>query len=373
MPGLEKDDILVIGGYGEVGGRLAALLDEAYPGRVIRAGRNPSRAARKPARFVDVDKPESIDEALEGVGVVAACVLPREPHLLKAVVRRGLAYTSIAPLVLPWHEVQALHDEARETGARVILASGIEPGISSMLVRSAIQVLGGAHTIESALLLSIGDAFGADSMAFILREMVQPYQVKIDGRERTIHAFEHPRRVQFPPPIGTRTAYTMAFTDQRYYPMTLGARTAMARIALDPPWLGPVIAGLLKLGGRAWLARRAGRGALYGAAERLQQRYRGRDSFALVVEVRRGDRAIRASLLGRTQARAAALGAFATVCALADREQEKPGVWLAEQALDPARFLERLARHGLVPMFEDTEGVTSRASTAVVSSPEQRL
>lgn len=350
---MNSDDILVIGGYGEVGGRLAALLDDAYPGRVIVGGRNPARAAGRRARFVDIDAPDSIEKALDGVGTVAACVLPREPHLLKAVVRRGLAYTSIAPLVLPWAEVQALHDEARHTGARVILATGIEPGICSVLVRAAVEKLGGVDAIETALLLSVGDAFGADSMAFILKEIVQPYAVTIDGRGQTIHAFEHSRRVSFPAPIGTRTAYTMAFTDQRYYPMTLGARTAIARLALDPPWLGALIAGLLKLGGRAWLARAGGRSAMHGVTDKLRKRYSAHEQFALVVDVRRGDRAVHASLLGRTQARAAALGAFATMSALIEGEQDKPGVWLAEQVLDGALFLERLARHGLVPVIRE--------------------
>ncbi len=72
----------------------------------------------------------------------------------------------------------------------------------------------------------------------------------------------------FPAPLGLRSAYLFPFSDQVFFPKTLGARTALAGLALDPPWLAPTLALLVRLRGAAVLARRRGD---RGPAQRLDQ------------------------------------------------------------------------------------------------------
>jgi saccharopine dehydrogenase (NAD+, L-lysine-forming) len=344
-------EILVVGGYGAVGQPIARLLGAAHPGSVLVAGRHPERAAG-PARRIDVDDAASVDAALDGIDVVVACVRQREPHLLQAVVRRGIAYTSIAPPWVPWPELEPLHLRAQQTGARIVAAAGLEPGISSVLARVAAERLGAVDTIETALLLGVGDAYGADSMAFLLAELAERYHVLVDGRPLPARAFGASKRVTFPDPIGDRLAFTIPFRDQLYYPHTLGARTSIARIALEPRWLGHVVAMLARLGGRVLTGRGGSHAAIHRLTEALRRRYVGADRFALLVEVRGGDRVVRATLAGRKQAHATAVGAAAIAQALFTREVDAAGLWLAEQVIDPDRFLARLAAEGLVPVVE---------------------
>src|SRR5262249_8420784 len=157
---------------------------------------------------------------------------------------------------------------------------------------------------------------GPDAMGFIFDEIVQPYTVVVDGREEGAFAFTKPTHVTFPAPIGVRRAYTIAFRDQLYYPTTLGAKTAIARLGLDPPWIADVMATPLRSGARTWLKRRGGRGAMHGVIERLRRRYASRDHFGLVVEVRGGGRSVRSTLIGRGQAQATAVATTAIVEAL---------------------------------------------------------
>ena len=203
--------ILIVGGYGEVGRRLEAQLEATFPNRTIVAGRHPERARRVGARRIDVEDPESIELAFEGVGVVVACVRQREPHLLRAAIRRGIAYTSIAPPWMPWSAIEPLDAEAKRTGARAVLAAGLEPGITSVLVRAAADRLGHVDAVQTAMLLGLGDAYGADSMAFMVEEIGQPYAIVVDGRTRAVNAFERSKIVAFPAPIGRRRAYTCRF------------------------------------------------------------------------------------------------------------------------------------------------------------------
>jgi saccharopine dehydrogenase-like NADP-dependent oxidoreductase len=353
---MTTDDILIVGGYGEVGRRLAAQLEATQPNRVVVAGRHPEQASDMRARRIDADDAASIEAALDGVGVVVVCVRQREPHLLRAAVRRGIAYTSIAPPWMPLPETEALRAAAKRTRARIVLAAGLEPGITSVLVRAAAERLGRVDAVETALLLSFGDAYGADSMAFIFEEVCQPYSIVIDGKTQTANAFERSKIVAFPEPIGTRRAYTMPFRDQLYYPITLGAKTAVARIALDPPWLAGALSMLLRVGFRRVL-QRSGARRTAGLIEKLRGRYAGRDHYGLVIEVRGRGRTIRSTLIGRQQAEATAAGVGAITEALWSREVEAPGVWLAEQVIAPEPFLARLAAHGIVPITEEVSAL----------------
>ena len=340
---------LVVGGYGEVGRRLALLLDAARVGTVAVAGRNPEHALGVDARRIDVDDPSTIEPALDGIDVVVACVRQRQPHLLQAAIRRGLAYTSIAPPWLPWPELRRLHGEAQHSGARIVAATGLEPGISSVLAKIAADRLGGADAIETALLLGVGDAYGADSMEFLVEEIAQSFEVLVDGALRPTHAFAQSARVVFPDPIGQRRAYAIPFRDQLYYPHTLGVRTARARIALEPAWLGSLLSTLVHLGAPAWIRHGGARKRIHRLTNALRRRYASADRFALCVEARRGARSVTAALTGRGQAQATAVGVAAIATALGAREVHTPGVWLAEQVIDPDRFLARLADAGLVP------------------------
>jgi saccharopine dehydrogenase-like NADP-dependent oxidoreductase len=345
------NEILIVGGYGEVGTRLAAILARAHGEAVVVAGRNPDRASGHPARRIDVDDEASVEKAMHGVGLVLGCVRQREPHLLRAAARHGIAYTSIAPPPMDAATLESLRDQATRTGARLVLGAGIEPGISNVLARVGADRVGKVDGVETALVLGVGDAYGADSMAFILDEIGQRYTVLVDGGQVPTYAFERSTLVKFPEPIGTRRAYTMPFSDQPYYPATLGAQTSVARLALDPPWLGGFVAAVTRLGARRWI-RGGGASAMRALVERLRSHLAGRDRFALRVEVRGGGRAVRSTLLGRGQAQATAVSASAIGEALYAREVEKPGVWLAEQVIAPPAFLERLAEHGLIPVTE---------------------
>lgn len=356
-------DILITGGYGTVGRLIAADLAPDYPDRVVVAGRSAQKAARLAAelghgvrgRRIDVGEPGSIESALDGgVGVVMSCIDQPEPHLLRAAIARGLAYTDIAPHLMTRRPTRAMKDEAARTGARIVVGAGLAPGISSLLARLGAERVGALEGVEVGVLLSVGDAYGPASRAYLMEEISLPYSVRIDGAESPVRPFSVSARVDFPRPLGKRTAYPFPFSDQVFFPETLGASTAISRLALEPPWLGTLLSALARLRVNAVLGRRA------GAAERaqrlvgwLKRRYEGRDFYGVVVEVRGSHGRVRASLIGHGQASGTAIGAAALVRALVEGEVDQPGVWLAEQVVPTGPFFERLAARGMVPKIEE--------------------
>src|SRR6266567_2673508 len=103
--GMKAPGILIVGGYGVVGRRIAAELAPDYPERVVVAGRNPAQADKVAAaighgargRVIDTAAPSSIAAALEEMAIVISCVDLPDRALLWAAIERGLRYTDITP------------------------------------------------------------------------------------------------------------------------------------------------------------------------------------------------------------------------------------------------------------------------------------
>lgn len=355
-------DLLIVGGYGVVGRRIAEALAPDYPERVVLAGRNRARADATAAhighgtcgRVIDINDAQSIAAALEGVSTVISCIDQPGRKLLWAAARRGLGYTDITPHLTELGR-GAAYDEidaaARTSGARLVLGTGIVPGISNVVVRALSDALGGAEEIETALLLTASDISGPASFDYFLQELTMRFDIRLDGVDYPTRAFSDPRRIEFPAPVGPRLAYLFPFSDQVLYPRTLGARTVLTRLAIEPQWMASLLA-LLARSGLATIA--AHESIRHAIAQRRKDRPSGEGApFALRVDVRRNGRARCATLLGRTQADAAAAGASEIGRLLIDGAVGVPGALMPEQIADPAPFLARLSRRGLHVAFPD--------------------
>jgi hypothetical protein len=143
------------------------------------------------------------------------------------------------------------------------------------------------------------------------------------------------------------------FSDQVLYPRTMGARTVLTRLAIEPAWLAHLLAILSRTGAQHLLA-------IDSIRRRIARSRRDRPSsdgarFALRVDLTRNGSSGYAILQGRTQADAAAAGAAGVARALIEKMVREPGAWMPEQVIDPGPFLNRLVEKGLRVEFPGTE------------------
>jgi saccharopine dehydrogenase-like NADP-dependent oxidoreductase len=346
--------ILIAGGYGVVGHRIAAELAPDY--EVIVAGRHFEQAKATAAAIghgvrgseIDVTAEVSIAAALAGIATVVNCVDEPRRHLLRAAIKRGLRYTDITPHLVELGRGAAYEEiaaAARASGARVVLGTGIVPGISNVVVRAVSDSLGGADVIETSLMLSASDAAGPASFDYFLRELTMPFEVHVSGTDRSAHAFSDPRVIAFPAPFGSRSAYLFPFSDQVLYPRTMAAQTVVSRLALEPARLGRLLAALARVGATRLVAPETVRRTL--TRSRPHHPPTKDTRFALRVDVIHDGRSAHGTLVGRAQADAAAAGASGTVRSLMEGEVCEPGAWMPEQVINPPHFFSHLANHGL--------------------------
>jgi saccharopine dehydrogenase-like NADP-dependent oxidoreductase len=346
-------DILIVGGYGVVGRRIAERLAPLFPGRVVIAGRDAERAKAFCSTLghgarglhLDVRRAAELTSVLQGVGTVMSCVAQAEPFLLRAAIATGASYTDLAPRLAFWQGVEALHQQAVETGACVLLGAGLSPGISNMMARELADRLGGVDSIETSILLSLGDEYGADSLQHVFESLRQPFKLFRRGRGEFVMPYSEGERILFPG-LGTRAAYVFPWSDVVYYPTTLGAGTAIGRLALDPPWINELLRMLVAIGAPRWLQQHGALDRQRRMIDRLKHAYSGDDRFALLVRVNRDDKTLAMSLTGRRQAEVAAAGAAELCRLLASGEVQKPGVWSPEQVVSAGPFFGALERLG---------------------------
>lgn len=330
--------ILVVGGYGHVGGMIAARL-AAGGGMAVRvAGRDAGKAAALAARLgcegvrVDPGVAATWDAALDGVDTVVACIDQHDTAFVAHVLGRGLAYVDITANDAFLREVEALDAVARAHGGRALLSVGLAPGLTNLLVRACAEAMDTAASARIGVMLGPGDAHGDAAIDWTLRAfaLLAPGPLPLES-------------IGFGTPPRPYTALRFGFADQHVVRRTLGLAEARTLLAFAAPLPGGLLFPLLR--------RIAGTPALAAVARRAMARIRlGSDRTALAVEVTgtSGGRPAmrRAALEGRREAEITALVAAIAVRHL-HRSPPPPGVRHIEQALSVAALAPELAAHGI--------------------------
>jgi saccharopine dehydrogenase-like NADP-dependent oxidoreductase len=192
--------ILIVGGYGVVGTRIAAHLAAEYPGCLVIGGRNPERTDEL-AKSIGHGVRAS---ALHDIAVVISCIDQPNRTLLWAAIERGLAYTDITPHLTELGRgagFDKIDNAGRQRGARIVLGTGIVPGISNVMVRSLSDMLSGADEIETALVLDANDTKGPASLDYFVQELSMSFDTWLCGKDIPTHLSQPPSLWNFRRPL----------------------------------------------------------------------------------------------------------------------------------------------------------------------------
>lgn len=191
--------VLVLGGYGAVGGHLVRLL-RARGVPVLAAGRDAARADR----VLDVALVDSVVSALDGVSIVVNCAGVEDVGLAEACACRGIAFLEISATS---GYVQALE---RVEGP-VVLGVGLAPGLTTLL---AVDVLSrDPGPVDIMVGLGSGEHHGAAATAWTYRLMGQHF---LDPDGTSVRNFTEPAQFTIPEYAGYRPfpALRADFVDQ---------------------------------------------------------------------------------------------------------------------------------------------------------------
>jgi len=339
-------EILVVGGYGDVGARVSERLARRFPGRIVIGGRRRPAAETLADRIghgtralqMDIRDPESVTAALDGVETVAVCLDDPKGLVVAEAVKRGLGYVDVNADYRSMEAFRRFHEQAVASGARAVLGIGLGPGVTNLLAAAAVRAVKDPTELVVGVLLSLYDEFGPQALEFMLEAASRPFPEPRAGSTRLVLPYTEPRPVWFGHDVGFRKARWFPFPDQFGFIETLGVESAATVIALDPRWIDRTMATFAGLRILRLAAQPRMRDALAWLLIKLPGTARP-EPVRISATAKAGDSTATVLLdaLGESQATADVLATAASLIG-----EVEAGVWLPEQAFDARTFLDRL-------------------------------
>lgn len=257
-----RSNILIVGGYGQVGHAVAELLAPMQPGRVIVAGRRIERARAAAAaighgtgaRAFDLFAGE-VGDALDGVGLVIVCLDQDDPRFVEACLRRGVHYVDISAHYGFLEKVEALDELAREGGATAILSVGVSPGLTNLLAARAVALIGSVDRLDIVVELGLGDHHGRAAIEWTLDNLDARFEITENWRAKAVRSLRERIELEEASYLRKGPAYRFNFSDQHVLARTLDVPTVSSWLRFSSRIATWLVARTSRLG-LAWLLRR---------------------------------------------------------------------------------------------------------------------
>ncbi|MFI0717111.1 saccharopine dehydrogenase [Streptomyces inhibens] len=271
--------VLVVGGYGTVGGELTRLAAPSWP--LLLTGRTPERG-RALADEVgaslqrwDLSDPEPFTAK---VRAVIGAVNDPDDRVLLAAIRGGVPYVDITRWTARLQRATAVAAVTPPT-APVLLSSSWMGGVSGLVAAALARELGGAAAVEVAIRYDLKDRAGTDSVEFMDR-LGLDYEVTEGGQRRMIMPLSGAGTVSIG---GHRTKVARIDTPEQFtLPLVLGVDTAITRIGFSANSSTSTLLALKRTGFFRW-----GRGDRFESTRRSMLYSPGEGGSALLrIDVR---------------------------------------------------------------------------------------
>jgi lysine 6-dehydrogenase len=288
--------------------------------------------------------------------VVASCVGPPEGielQCVEAALEARVPYASLCDDARTTRAALDLDATARKDGPTIVLGCGLRPGLTNLLFKLAASEMDSATSAAISVAGSIASDDGPASELHFLTALGEDVAVVSDGRLEVNPAGSAPHLVYFPDPVGWVETFSCThpeiFTLRRSYPSLQNLQWHFG-LAEKP----------------AMDALRAGVALGFGRSNGRRQtwlRMSGpiRPMFERLASGRGGWTAARVDVWGSSAGRPAevslavvdhlpnlvAVPLAHVIVELGRGTVDRPGVWAADEALDPRTVLGHLSRRGV--------------------------
>jgi saccharopine dehydrogenase-like NADP-dependent oxidoreductase len=234
--------VLIVGGYGVFGGRLARLLLKDGAG-VIVAGRDLARAIEFTRRFggapLEVDIARDLTPIAKAApwAVVDAAgpfqAYGDDPYRLpRFCIENGISYLDLSDDAAFTAGIVQLDAAASAAGCFVLSGVSSVPAISAAAARVLSEGFSELTVIETALVPGNRAPRGRSVVASILGQIGEPLCVWRGGKWRTCRAWSETWTVQFGPDFKRRVSLIGA-PDLKLFPQAFAARSVIFRAGLE--------------------------------------------------------------------------------------------------------------------------------------------
>jgi hypothetical protein len=188
MEGFEMRNgpIVILGGYGQVGRSLTALLLEHTQAKLVISGRRVEAAqafisqlddpeGRLEARYADASKPETLRKAFQDASlvIVAATAPQYAANIANACLDGGCDYFDILEMVVGTQALMAMNPAVQDAGRLFVTQGGLAPGLPAAFARLACGKLDRCQRMRLGLALSFKTMERTDQVIEVFKYVTQ--------------------------------------------------------------------------------------------------------------------------------------------------------------------------------------------------------
>lgn len=246
-----KPAVLIVGGTGVFGSRLAQRLIAADQVRVVVAGRDATRLAAFCARyggeFRALDRGGVLDGLLGDIApaVVVDAAGPFQDYgddpyrLVRAAIVAGCHYLDFSDDAAFTAGVESLDAAARTAGVVVLSGVSSVPAVSAAAVRALADDLDTIDCIDTVILPGNRAPRGLSVVRAILAQVGRPMRLWRGYRWTTVPGWSGPARIALGvpgrAPLGMRWASLIGVPDLLLFPKRFGAQSVLFRAGIELP------------------------------------------------------------------------------------------------------------------------------------------
>ena len=252
-----KDKILIVGGYGAVGSVISRELAKEFPGRIVVAGRDVSRAnafilkeeLKASPTFIDINSPSSNPINFDEIQTIICCVeIPGNTSLLEKCLQEHINYIEIGTSYKNYERFFPYKKQIKKAGITIIPSVGLLPGLSNVFAYDSLRFLHSVTEVQVYLMLGLGEEHGLDAIRWMLTSFNRNFILQ-NQKDRTVKiSFSEPHRIRLLHERKARKFYRFDFSDQHTIPLITNSKLAETRISFDSRMITNLLYWLKKIG-----------------------------------------------------------------------------------------------------------------------------
>ena len=253
----QKDKILIVGGYGNVGKVVSKILATKFPSKVIIAGRNKKKAQQlieecniqALAKQIDLKTNNFNEINFDEVHSAICCIefLLNDNFILHCI-KHQVNYTELATSYESYQRFAIYIKDILASGICLIPGVGLMPGLSGIFVHQAILNIGKIDKVQSFVLLGLGENHGLDAIRWMVEYANKSFFVKTERGRKEIDSFTNPMKINLLNESRSRNFYSFNFGDQHIITESMEVNTAETRLAFDSRFITWIVAVIKKIG-----------------------------------------------------------------------------------------------------------------------------
>lgn len=344
--------VLVIGGYGRIGNRVAQDIAQHTDAEVTITSRQ-TQSQIKPFRFLalDLDDRQQLHQAIAKQDLIIHCAGPfhhRDGRVLASCIDEGIDYIDVSDHRSFYQQAIKYQERAIASGTTAILNTGIFPGISNSMVKQGVEQFDRPEKIHLSYVVAGSGGAGLTVMRTTFLGLKHQFSAWIDGKWQDILPYTERELVEFPIPYGKTGVYWFDVPETYTFADSFPVNTVIIKFGSIPDWYNHLTWITAHIFPEAWVSSRRGIeffSQVSYAMTKVTDRFSG-IGVAMRAEIT-GQKAGKphtyiSTMVHHDTAIAAGAGTGAIAQLILAGRLKQPGVYPIEQALSTELFVEMM-------------------------------